>query len=273
MNLDELMRRSLRDVAEKAPAPEPDVSALQRRGRRTRLTQVAGATTAVAALIVGGGVIAAELHDQPSSAPAHTDTTATSPSPIAGSPPVWRSQSGVRVGGEYLLAQGHVKTGPTLVETGVVYTDESDEVFVQTLDGKTSNIGEGATLGAVGDPRGSVAAWFDQSGQVPALVVYDTASQEVLARKNLGVDDVEKSGDRPSGTSGTSPIIAITEGAAYYRGVADALMRFRWADDDYPAVFARKDQIIDVGGRRHRSNGHRRRLVHPTRRKLLPTRS
>lgn len=59
MNLDELMRTALRDVAETAHDPQPEVTALQRRGRRTRLFQVAGAATAVAALILAGGVIAA----------------------------------------------------------------------------------------------------------------------------------------------------------------------------------------------------------------------
>lgn len=44
------------------------------------------------------------------------------------------------------------------MSAGVVYTEENDDVFVQALDGKTTRIGEGDRLGAVGDPRGSAVA-------------------------------------------------------------------------------------------------------------------
>lgn len=50
------------------------------------------------------------------------------------------------------------EAGPTLVSAGVVYTEENDDVFVQALDGKTTRIGEGDRLGAVGDARGSAVA-------------------------------------------------------------------------------------------------------------------
>ena len=245
MTLDELMRTALREVAETEHHPQPDVTALQRRGRRTRLFQVAGAATAVATLIVAGGVSVAEVDDQQATGPSSPDSTAHAPALVGGSPPVWRTRGGVRVGPEYLVVQGKVKTGPTLVAAGVVYTDERDEVFMQTLDGKTSSIGKGARLGAVGDPRGSAVAWFDESSALPNLVVYDTAADEVLARVDVGVNDFEGSGGQ---ATDASPIFAVTGGAVYYRSGSDALMRYRWDKDDFPNVYAATDQVIDVAG-------------------------
>jgi hypothetical protein len=75
---------------------------------------------------------------------------------------------------------------------------------------------------------GTVAAWFNQSGQLPELVVYDLIDRVELAREDLGVGDVAK-----------DPWVKILGTAVYYRTAADSnvWMRFAWEEDTYPTVY------------------------------------
>jgi hypothetical protein len=136
------------------------------------------------------------------------------------------------VGARTVSGRKDVAFGPSLLRTEVVYVDGHGTVFVQAPEGESREIGRGAKRGAVGDPRGSVVAWFDQSGPLPELVVYDTDAGEELAREDVGPADL---GDPRYRVATWSPIVAVTDGAVYYRGGDDALMGFRWAEVGYPA--------------------------------------
>ncbi len=248
MNLDELIRTSVRDVAQRGPVSSPDVEALRRRGRRTRLLQTLSATVAVAAVGTVGAVVASDVANRRVAAPATTATTATAtvetPSPIAEAEgAVWRRGDVIHVGRRIVSSGQSITFGPSLLRTGVVYTDSDGTVTAQTPGGQPRELGGGATLGAVGDPLGSVVAWFDQSGTLPELVVVDATTGQELAREDLGPGDIEPAGYR---VDQWTPIVAVTGGAVYYRGSDDALMRLRWAQDDYPAVYASKRATIDV---------------------------
>jgi len=248
MNLDELIRTSVRQVAERGPVSSPDVEALRRRGRRTRLLHTLSATVAVAAVVAVGAVVASDVASRRVAAPATTVTTAMSTAetaaPIADAEgAVWRRGDVIHVGRRIVSSGQHITSGPSLLRTGVVYTDTDGTVSAQTPGGQPRELGGGATLGAVGDPLGSAVAWFDQSGTLPELVVVDATTGQELAREDLGSGAVEPAGYR--GDQWT-PIVAVTGGAVYYRGGDDALMRFRWAQDDYPAVYASKRATIDV---------------------------
>ena len=74
---------------------------------------------------------------------------------------------------------------------------------------------------------GTVAAWFNQSGPLPELIVFDLASNERLAYEDLGVGDVAQ-----------QPSLQIVGDAVYYRSAADSdvWLRYAWADDEYPRV-------------------------------------
>lgn len=78
------------------------------------------------------------------------------------------------------------------------------------------------------DASGAVAAWFNQTEQLPELIVYDLARGKELAREDLGVTDV--AGD---------PSLRILGQALYYRSAADpeVWMRYSWVDQTYPLVY------------------------------------
>lgn len=75
---------------------------------------------------------------------------------------------------------------------------------------------------------GTVAAWFNQTGRLPELVVFDLTNQEDLAREDLGVGDVAP-----------QPSLRILGQSLYFRTAADhnVWMRYAWGRDNYPLVY------------------------------------
>jgi hypothetical protein len=75
---------------------------------------------------------------------------------------------------------------------------------------------------------GTVAAWFNESHQLPELFVYDLAREKELAYEDLGVGEVA-----------ADPSLRILGQALYYRTAEDpnVWMRYAWAHQAYPLVY------------------------------------
>lgn len=176
--LDDLFAAVSADVARRTSAPGArEVIAASRR----RIAGVAVASAiavllaAVPFTLLGGD----RSHDEP--APA-------SPTPTegldVGDVAVWYDDAGLHRGDvvEQTAVRVRTRGGPSglsLVRTGALYLDgRHQEVWFHPWGGEPMVVGHDSRDGAVGDPQGDTAAWFEGS----ELVVYDTGRLREVVR-------------------------------------------------------------------------------------------
>ncbi len=148
MNIEDLVRRSVGDLAQGVVPPRPDVPALMERAGRTRRMQIGAAGAAaialVAAVAIGGSAL--------------DDTSARGPEPagtLTSSVPVWMNarSATVHVGDHTVTLAGDAET-PGLTASGLVYADGAGTVYSQEFDGKPVEIDDNTVVRA-----SSVTRW------------------------------------------------------------------------------------------------------------------
>ncbi|MBA3991498.1 MAG: hypothetical protein H0X54_10760 [Propionibacteriales bacterium] len=230
MNLDELIRSSVRDVADHAPFSAPDMAAIERRSRRTRHVQAASAAAAVVALAVVGGLLGQSFlgRTHPSPADPH-------PSPgVNQTDIVWSDGRALHFADEKVPAEGRV-FGIGRVDSGLVYTTDAQDaqVYFQDSAGSAAElIGRHAVLAPSGDPMSGIASWVEQDGSLTELVVYNTQTSREVGRvpvpRVLGPNDNIL-------IPGFGPILAITGGEVFFSGKRNEVWVYSW-ETEAPAA-------------------------------------
>jgi hypothetical protein len=163
MDLDEL-HPAPAVVAERTGWSGPSDPASARRATRARRRAVVLAAAAVA-LIVTGTVTAVG----PGGGSSGPDDPPPGPvQPLEG--PVWADGDGIHLAGRTFDVPRSDLVSLSLVRRGVVLHLGNGTVYLQGPDGEAQGIGVATQFGPVGDPNGSMVAWFAGSN----LVVYDT---------------------------------------------------------------------------------------------------
>lgn len=226
MDLDELIRTSVRNVAQHAPVSAPDLLAIERRSRRTRRVQVASAAAAVVALAAVGGLVGQSFLGGAHLAPADPH-----PSPdVNETDIVWSDGRALHFDNETVPAKGRV-FGIGRVSSGLVYTTQAAEkaddlVYFQPADGSAAkSIGQHPVLAPSGDPSSDIAAWVEQEDDLAELVVYDTQGGREVGRtpvpRVLGPNDNIL-------IPGYGPILAIDGGEVFFSGKRNEVWAYSW---------------------------------------------
>ncbi|MEJ7773661.1 MAG: hypothetical protein WKF72_02535 [Nocardioidaceae bacterium] len=200
MNIEDLVRSSVNDLARGVAPPPSDLVALQARAGRTRRLRVAAVGAAAIALVAAVAFGTWALQDSDGPEPA---------GPQSSSFPVWKDVGAdtAHVGDDTMNVAREVGA-PGLTATGLVYVDGAGTAYSQRFDGEPVEIGEDAGAGVVGDPDGRLAAWIDESGIFPVLVVYDVDAGSERARIDLGSVDVQA---KESMVSSLPSILSVDE--------------------------------------------------------------
>jgi len=248
MNIDDILRTSVDDLARSVTPPPPDRRGVRARARSTQRRQWVAAAAGTAAVVVGGVAIANGLPDQTSTPPTNDpDPRPTTVVPANGSA-IWGEAKSVHFGSRQVPAPDGV-FGFGLVEGGAVYSTDSRDakVFYQPADGSDPRqIGDNAQVSPGGDPASGLAAWFEANGKEGSLVVYDTKIGEEVARTSV------PPALRPQDNiifPGFGPVISLSPSGVYYHGPGEEIWVYRWKDRAIPESTGQtKDELFDVAG-------------------------
>ena len=177
--LDELFAAVSADVAARTSAPgaREAIAATRRRTAALAVAFVAAGVAGVLSITVHGGQ---PSHDRPAPAASTPPTEGLD----VGDVPVWLDSAGLHRGDVVEQTAVRVRllggaSGLTVVRTGALYIDVvGQQVWFHPWGGRPRVVGHGSRYGAVGDPEGDTAAWFEGS----ELVVYDTDRPGEVAR-------------------------------------------------------------------------------------------
>jgi hypothetical protein len=193
---EQLVRALERKSAEAPPTGQLVEAARMRHRRRRRALLCSGAALAIAVVLVPAGVLAnhgLELGPSGGTGPVASSATTTTPS------------------GSH--------DGPGCAElTGPLPVPATPAPPVPDAAAQHLAINE----------SGTVAAWFNETGRLPELVVFDLTNNEELAREDLGVGEVAP-----------QPSLRILGQALYFRSAEDhdVWVRYAWHHDGYPLVY------------------------------------
>jgi len=247
MNIDEILRTSVDELARRVTPPPPDPDGVRTQARATRRRQwVAAAAGTAAAVVLGGVAITSGLPNQ-GSTPADKPTPSPSTSMQMKEMAIWSEATSLHFGSSGVAVPRRI-FGFGLVAGGVVYSTggpRNAELFFQPIDGgEATQIGDNAELSPAGDPTSGLAAWFEEVDRQGSLVVFDTNTAQEVARTSV----------RPALTPqanilfpGSSPVISVTSDAVYYRGRNEEIWVYRWPDGDAPETTGKTmDELFDV---------------------------
>jgi hypothetical protein len=246
MNIDDILRTSVDEVARAVTPPAPDPRSVRARARANRRRQWAAAAVGTAAVMVGGVAITSALPNQGSIPPA--DNLAPSPSTVAElkDSAIWSYGRSLHLGSSELAAPDGI-FGFGLVKGGVVYSTNARDakVFFQPVDGSAATqIGDNAQLAPAGDPTSGLVSWFEAQGNDGSLVVFDTATGQEVARTS--VPPVL----RPQANiifPGTSPVISVSSAAVYFYRQDEEVWVYRWAAGEVPESTGKsREELFDV---------------------------
>lgn len=254
MNIDEILRTSVEELARGVTPPPPDPDGVRAQARAARRRQWVAAAAGTAAVVVGGVAITNGLVDQ-GSAPAVDNPTPTvnltpRPSPVGrtNESAIWSEARALHFGSRQLPVPSEV-FGFGLVEGGVVYTasDRGSKVMFQPSDGSDAiEIGDNAQLAPAGDPTSGLVSWVEAQGKDGSLVVFDTSTAKEVARTRV------PPALRPQDNiifPGTSPVISVSSTAVYYHGNNEEIWVYRWRQGGEPESTGRtRDELFDVAG-------------------------
>lgn len=254
MNIDEILRTSVEELARGVTPPPPDPNGVRAHARATRRRQWVAAAAGTAAVVVGGVAIANGLVDQ-GSAPSVDNPTPTvnltpRPSPVGqtNESAIWSEARALHFGSTQVPVPSQV-FGFGLVEGGVVYTanDRGSKVMFQPSDGSdATEIGDDAQLAPAGDPTSGLVSWVEAQGNDGSLVVFDTSTGKEVARTSV------PPALRPQDNiifPGTSPVISVSSTAVYYHGNNEEIWVYRWPEGGGPESTGRtRDELFDVAG-------------------------
>ncbi len=247
MNIDEILRTSVEELARGVTPPPPDRNGVRAQARATRRRQWVAAAAGTAAVVVGGVAITNGLVDQGSAPsvdnPTPVDVGQTNESAI------WSEAKALHFGSRQVPVPDQV-FGFGLVEGGVVYTasDRGLKVMFQPSDGSdATEIGDNAQLAPVGDPTSGLVSWVEAQGKDGSLVVFDTSTGNEVARTSV------PPALRPQDNiifPGTSPVISVSSTAVYYYKERDKdIWVYRWREGGGPESTGRtRDELFDVAG-------------------------
>ena len=176
--LDDIFAAVSADVAARTSAPggQEAIAASRRRLAGVAVASVVAVLVAAVSLTLLGGHSA----DHPPAPASPTPTEGLDVGDVA----VWIDDAGLHRGDvvEQTAVRVRTRGGPagfTVVRTGALYIDVvGSEVWFHPWGGEPRVVGHDSTHGAVGDPEGDTAAWFEGS----ELVVYDTAQLREVTR-------------------------------------------------------------------------------------------
>ena len=224
--LDDLFAAVSADVASRTSPPGAREAIASTR-RRSALAVVAVGVVLVAALTTGllGG---ASSRDEP-------DPATSKPPPTRGlgigRDTVWLDDAGLHRGLDVLqpavrLGTGGRPTGLARVRAGALYLDaESGDVWLHPWRGEPRVVGHDSRFGAVGDPDGGTAAWFEGDRNAWAtdaeLVVFDTVRLREVARVRTS-GAVEVGGEHLRNGNG---ILQVSAGSVVWLTQDDRLRR------------------------------------------------
>jgi len=239
MSIDEILRTSIDEVARGITPPPPDLVGVRRRARATRRRQWVAAAAGTAAVVVGGVAIAAGLPGQSPTPP--VDNPTPSPSRVAQvqEEVVWSDGKTLHFGSDEVAAPDTI-FGFALVDGGAVYTlddvyelgDRVSQVMFQPKDGGAAQqIGDNAQLSPAGDPTSGLASWIEAQGNDGSLVVFDTQSNQELARTSV-TPPVDRNDNIIF--AGISPVISVSATAVYFYGPDKDVWVWRWSAGEAP---------------------------------------
>ena len=256
MNIDEILRTSVEELARGVTPPPPDRNGVRAQARATRRRQWVAAAAGTAAVVVGGVAITNGLVDQGSAPsvdnPTPVDNLTPRPSPVVrtNESAIWSEAKALHFGSRQVPVPDQV-FGFGLVEGGVVYTayTASDrggsKVMFQPSDGSdATEIGDNAQVTA-GDPTSGLVSWVEAQGKDGSLVVFDTSTGNEVARTSV------PPALRPQYTisPGTSPVISVSPTAVYYHGRDEEIWVYRWRAGGGPESTGQtRDELFDVAG-------------------------
>ncbi len=259
MNIDEILRTSVEELARGVTPPPPDPNGVRAQARATRRRQWVAAAAGTAAVVVGGVAITNGLVDQ-GSAPS-VDNLTPRPSPVGriSESAIWSEAKALHFGSRQVPVPDQV-FGFGLVEGGVVYTasdrgskvmfpaaDRGLKVMFQPSDGSNATeIGDNAQLAPAGDPTSGLVSWVEAQGKDGSLVVFDTSTGNEVARTSV------PPALRPDNiiSPGNSPVISVSSTAVYYYKERDKdIWVYRWREGGGPESTGRtRDELFDVAG-------------------------
>lgn len=185
MNIEDITRTSLDELAAAARPPVPDPAAIRRsarRGTRIRAGVTVGLAAAVtAAVIIGAGVV---RDNQGAPQPANpSPTKGSGTSAVAGA--VWYADGVLHDGTHDYSIAGTITSNLAPTSTGVAYGVDGGDVMYQPRTGDAYRIGQHALLGPVADPTSSLVAWFEGTGRNTKLVVYSVEVAQEVQRADI----------------------------------------------------------------------------------------
>lgn len=248
MNIDEVLRTSVGELARGVTPPPPNPERVRARARATRCRQWVATAVGAAAVVVGGVAIAGGLPMQGSTPPVNNPTSSPSTIGHMKGSAVWSDGTSLHVGSREVTVPDQI-FGFGLVEDGVVYTvaDRGSPVMFQPSDGgHATQIGNNAQLSPVGDPSSGLVSWVEAQGRNGSLVVFDTTSNDEVARTSvppaLGPNDNII-------FPGTSTVISVSSTAVYYYGPDGEIWVWRWPAAEAPEFTGQtRDELFDVAG-------------------------
>lgn len=185
MNLDEIVRAGLDDLASEVQPSLPDPAGVRRSVRRTvRLrggVAIGLAAAVTAAVLLGAGQLRDHLDG---SDPA--DATPR-PSSVAAVVPgaVWYADGVLHDGSHTYSIDGDVTSDLAPTSSGVAYGVGDAEIWFQPRSGGAYRLADDAPLGPAADPTSGLVAWFEGQGQDTELVVRSVETGTQVARTDI----------------------------------------------------------------------------------------
>jgi hypothetical protein len=211
MNIDEIVRTSMEELAHDLQPTLPDPAAVRarvNRGRRIRAIATIGVAAVVAAAVVLG---VAELRDDTRSAPPVIG-------PVDVGTPVWMAGGVLHIGDQEFPQEKAIDTALVPVKSGAVYGAPGGEIVYQPLDGPAQIIGTDTEVqppaapkpGPAADPDSDLVAvlrWSTDDGRYD-LYLYDAArGRQRGTGMPVGGDNFGVPGDHnPFGDTRISPV-------------------------------------------------------------------